>query len=165
MTSPPPMIDVTMGRSDPSLVDRSGQTVDEGEAHPELSFEANVLRRRVGDDEERRCARLIRAVSHVLVPTPRAVDDVEQPPPHDHGTTLRRSPFEDLGVDRVLFRHPRVELRRVAEPVLFVGTGPGHVPVKRHGDIGDHLGHCRLLSVTISRADSVQTANSSRRRP
>jgi hypothetical protein len=59
---------------------------------------------------------------------PRTVDDVEKPPPLDHGTTLCRGPFEDLGVDRVLFRHPGVELGRVAEPVLFVGAGPGHVP-------------------------------------
>jgi hypothetical protein len=85
------------------------------------------------------------------------------PPPHDHGTTLRRGPFEDLGVDRVLFRHPRVELRCVAEPVLFVGAGPGHVPVQRHGDIGNHLRHFGLLSATISSADHVPSAESSRR--
>jgi hypothetical protein len=155
--------DVTMRRGGSSLVHRSGQIVDEGEAHPELSFEPNILRRRVGDDEERRRPRLIRAVPHVLVPTPGAVDDVEQPPPHDHGTTLRRGPFEDLGVDRVLFLHSRMELRRVAEPVLFVGAGPGHVPVQRHCDIGDHLRHRGLLSATISSADRVPTADSPRR--
>ena len=38
--------DVTLRRGGPSLVDRGGQIGDEGETHPELSFEANVLRRR-----------------------------------------------------------------------------------------------------------------------
>ena len=94
---------------------------------------------------------------------PRTVDDVEKPPPLDHGTTLCRGPFEDLGVDRVLFRHPGVELGRVAEPVLFVGAGPGHVPVQRHRDIGDHLRHCGLPSATICSADRAPTADSSRR--
>ena len=59
--------DVTMRRHGPSLIERTGQIVDEDEAHPELPFEANVRRRRVGDDEERRRPRLIRAVPPVLV--------------------------------------------------------------------------------------------------
>ncbi len=49
MTSPPPHDhDVTMRRGGPSLVDRGGQIVDEGEAHPERVVEPNVRRRRVG---------------------------------------------------------------------------------------------------------------------
>src|SRR5439155_18438902 len=130
ITSPPPMITtspcVAATRALSTAVARSPTKVN---CIPSSSFEPNVLRRRVGDHEERRRPRLIRAIPHLLVPTPRAVDDVEQPPPHDHGTTLRRGPFEDLGVDRVLFRHPRVKLGRVAEPVLIVGAGPGHVPL------------------------------------
>ena len=112
------------------LVDGGGQIVDKGEPHAQLSGEPNVVWLRMGDDEERRCPGLVRAVSHLLVPTPGAVDDVEQPPTHDHGTALRSGLFEDLGVDRVLFRHPRVELGRVAKPVCLVGSGAGHVSVQ-----------------------------------
>jgi hypothetical protein len=39
-----------------------------------------------------------------------------------HGPALRRRLFEDLGVDRVLLHDPGVELRGVAEPVLFIST-------------------------------------------
>jgi len=39
---------------------------------------------------------------YVLGPAIRPVDDIEQPPTHDHGTGGRGDLFEDLGVDRVL---------------------------------------------------------------
>jgi hypothetical protein len=51
--------DGAMRRRGPSLVDRCGQTVDESEAHPQLSLDADILRRRVGDDEERRRPRRV----------------------------------------------------------------------------------------------------------
>jgi hypothetical protein len=107
--------DVTMRRRGPSLIERTGQIGDEGEAHPELSFEPNVLRRRVSDDEERRRPRLIGAVPHVLVPTVGAVDRVEQPPPHHHRTARRRRLFEDLRIDRVPL-HVRQGMRVEVQP-------------------------------------------------
>ena len=136
--------DVTMGRGGPRLVDRGDQIGDEGDAHPQFAFQPDLLRRRVGDDEERRRPRLIGAVPHLLVPTIGAVDDVEQPPPHHHRTALRRRLFEDLGVDRVLLHDPGVELRSIAEPVLLIGTIPRHEPVERHRDVSDHLRHQSL---------------------
>src|SRR5215470_8424341 len=45
------------------------------------------------------------------------------------------------------------ELRRIAEPVLVIGALPGHKPVERHGDVGDHVRHCSLLSATVVNAD------------
>ena len=79
----------------------------------------------MGDDEEGRRRRLLRAVPHVLGPAIGPVDDIEQPPTHDHGTGGRGDPFEDLGVDRVLLGDPGVELVDVSEPVLGVGERPG----------------------------------------
>jgi hypothetical protein len=43
-----------------------------------------------------------RFVPYVLGPAIGPVDDIEQPPTHDHGTGGRGDLFEDLGVDRVL---------------------------------------------------------------
>src|SRR5215470_18739334 len=46
------------------------------------------------------------------------------------------------------------ELRRIAEPVLVIGALPGHKPVERHGDVGDHVRHCSLSR----QRSSMQTA-------
>ena len=92
-----------------------------------------------------------------------AIDWVHRILKEERDIAIASPPLEDLGVDRVPFRHPRVKLRRVAEAVLLVGAGPGHVPVQRHGDIGDDSPHCGLLSATISSADRVPTGDSSRR--
>src|SRR6185295_11011690 len=121
------------------------QIGQERESHAQLPYQADVLGRGVGDDEERWVPHLVRAVAHVLRPAVGTVDGVEQPSAHhDRATGCRRS-FEDLDVDGVLSEDPRVELGRVAEPVLDVGTGPRHETIERHGDVGDHLRHGSLL--------------------
>ena len=56
-----------------------------------------------------------RFVPYVLGPAIGPVDDIEQPPTHDHGTGGRDDLFEDLGVDRVLLGDPGVELVDVSE--------------------------------------------------
>ena len=114
--------DVTIGGGGPSLVDCSRQIVDEGESHAQLPFQPNVMRRRVGDDEERKRPCRLGAVRHVLGPDVGRVDDVEQPPTHHHGTGRRSRPFEDLGVDRVLFHDPGLELVDVSDPPLGIGA-------------------------------------------
>ena len=57
-----------------------------------------------------------------------AVDGVEQPSTHHDRAAGRRRSFEDLGVDRVLFEDPRVELGGISEPVFNVGAGPVTYP-------------------------------------
>jgi hypothetical protein len=88
----------------------------------------------------------LRAAPHLLGPAVGSLDDVEQPPPHDHGPGRGGRPLEDLGVDRILLDDPGVKLLGVPEAVPGIRARPGHVAVQRHGDVGDHVRRGRLLS-------------------
>ena len=145
----------------PGLVDRRAQIADEGDAHAQLAFQPDVIRRRVRDDEERWRSRLVGAIPHLLVPAVGAVDSVEQPPPHHDRAARARRLHENLGVDRVLLHHPRVDFRRIAEAVLLVGALARHEPVERHRDVGDHLRHVGLLRAASASSDRRTPRDSS----
>ena len=139
--------DVPVAGRGPGLVHRRTHAVHEREPQPDLAGQPDVVRRGVGHDEVRRRPGELGAIAHVARPAVGSVDDVEQPATHDHRARPCRRLLEDLGVGLVLVHHPGVQLLGVAEPVLRIGAGTGHVPVQRHCDVSDHLGHRALLFV------------------
>ena len=89
---------------------------------PELLFQADMLRRRMGDDEERRRSHVVSAIPHLRRPAVGTIDGIEQPSTHHDSTTGCGRTFENLGVDRIPLEHPRMEFRSISEPVFDIGT-------------------------------------------
>jgi len=103
---------------------------------------------------------LMTPASEADIPNPNAVKVV---------TDAGGRALPGVGTFAVVARHSHgclneieVLVRHYAGGAPVVGAGPGHVPSSDSCDIGDDLRACGLLSATISSADGVPTADSSR---
>src|SRR5690625_1010251 len=97
------------------------------------------------DDEVRRSLGLILLVAEadVVLPTVRAIDEVESSPSDQHGTRSAETVIEYLGIGwRLPVHDPFVkDLTTDAQAVLAVGSRRGDKSVQRHRDVQHHISH------------------------
>ncbi|HEX4812862.1 MAG TPA: hypothetical protein VFV66_08940 [Nonomuraea sp.] len=116
-----------MRRRCPCTLARGGDGVGQtaGDERPVEVGEPHLRRRRARHDDERGLADLTGAITDLVVPALRAVDNIEQPAPEDDGARAGGRLAHDPAVVGVVGERPSVHgLAADAQTVVRAGIGP-----------------------------------------